>query len=114
MENRIYKLSEIAMGDDIAAKKTPFYSTDCTSGVVWVVKPNQKVPSHMHSTSDDIWICMQGTGIFYPEAGKEVQISKGDIIVSAKNQHHGMLNTGNEDFIIIGIVAPVPSDFHPL
>ena len=114
MESRIFKLNEIAVGNNEQATKTPFYSTDSTSGVIWVVKPGQKVPTHMHTTSDDVWICMQGKGIFYPEQGKEIEISKGDIIVSAKNEHHGMLNTGDEDFIFIGIVAPTPSDFHPL
>ncbi|EKY28213.1 cupin domain-containing protein [Clostridium celatum] len=84
METRIFKLNQVAIGNDNQATKTPFYSTDSTSGVVWVVKPGQKVPTHMHTTSDDVWICMQGKGVFYPEEGKEVEISKGDIIVSAK------------------------------
>ena len=114
MENRVYKLSEVAKSDDNQATKTPIYSTDCTSGVVWVIKPNQKVPNHMHTTSDDIWVCLQGSGIFYPEQGKEIQIAKGDLIVSAKGQHHGMLNNGTEDIILVGIVAPAQSDFHPL
>ena len=48
MKTRLFKLNEIAIGNDDQATKTPFYSTDLTSGVVWVVKPGQKVP-HLFS-----------------------------------------------------------------
>ena len=114
MDKRVYKISEIALGDDTAAKKTPIYSTECTSGVVWVVKPNQEIPSHMHTTSDDIWVCIQGCGTFYPEKGEKVEVSKGDLIVNAKGEHHAMVNNGTEDLVLVCIVAPSQSDYHPL
>ena len=58
MENRLFKLNDIAKGDDSEAKKTVVYSSDSTTAAVWVVKPNQFIPTHKHTTSDDLWICI--------------------------------------------------------
>lgn len=110
---RLFKLSNVAKsGED--ATKTVFYSTDSTTGAVWVVKPGQEVVAHKHSSSDDLWICIQGSGMFYPQVGAEKPIQKGDVVLSRKDTCHGMKNTGDEDFIFVSVIAPVPSDFVPL
>jgi quercetin dioxygenase-like cupin family protein len=114
MSNRIFKIKDIAKGSEEKALKTVFYSSEATSGSVWVVHPGQEVQRHMHSTSDDVWVCINGQGVFYPELGEEVNIERGDVILSEKGRCHGMNNTGNEDFVFISIVAPVPADFNPL
>ena len=79
-----------------------------------VVKPGQEVAAHEHSTSDDIWICLSGAGVFFPEPCEELEIRAGDVMVSRPGQCHGMRNTGDEDFVFVSIVAPAPSDFHPI
>lgn len=114
MSERIFHLTDIAKKDPVKALKTVFYSTESTSGSVWVVQPGQEVHQHLHHHSDDVWICIAGEGIFYPEPGQEIKISKNDIVLSPKGQCHGVKNTGNEDLIFISIVAPVPSDYEPL
>lgn len=114
MEERIYTMSEVAEESMEEAVKTVFYSTDSTSGSIWVVKPGQTVACHTHNNSDDIWMCIQGKGIFYPELGEEVPIEKGQVIKTPKGVCHGMLNTGDEDFMFVSIVAPVPADYNPL
>ena len=103
---RRYRISEVARSGD-AATRTPFFTTQNTGGVVWVVKPGQEVAAHEHSTSDDIWM-------FVPEPGEELEIRAGDVMVSRPGQCHGMRNTGDEDFVFVSIVAPAPSDFHPI
>lgn len=112
-ETRRFRLADIAKAGDVATR-TPIYSKASTSGVVWVLKPGQEIKTHGHAQSDDIWICIQGTGVFYPVPGKEEPIAKGDVIVSAKGMCHGMRNTGTEDFIFVGILAPVPADYFPI
>lgn len=114
MENRIYKISDFAKSNDDAATKTPVFSTDKTGGVVWTVKPGQTVAKHIHTTSDDVWICMQGEGVFYPTPDSEVPIKAGDVILNKNGECHGMKNTGTEDFIFFGVLAPFPSDFQAL
>lgn len=111
MENRLFKLSQVAQSDDKAAKKTVVYTSDSTTAAVWVVKPNQFIPTHKHTTSDDLWICIQGTGVVYPERDKEVPFTKGDMLLSTKDAQHGLKNTGDEDIILVSVIAPFPSDF---
>jgi len=110
---RRYRISEVARSGD-AATRAPFFTTQNTGGVVWVVKPGQEVAAHEHSTSDDIWICLSGAGVFFPEPCEELEIRAGDVMVSRPGQCHGMRNTGDEDFVFVSIVAPAPSDFHTI
>ena len=112
-ETRRYHLADVAKEGDIATR-TPIYSTASTSGVVWVLKPGQEIKPHGHAKADDIWICIQGEGVFYPTPNEQRPITKGDIIVSAKGMCHGRKNTGTEDFIFVGILAPVPADYFPI
>ena len=112
-ETRHYRLADVAKTGDVATR-TPIYSTASTSGVVWVLKPGQEIKPHGHAKADDIWICIQGEGLFYPTPNEERPITKGDVIISAKGMCHGMKNTGMEDFIFVGILAPVPSDYFPI
>ncbi|CZR01837.1 cupin domain-containing protein [Trichococcus collinsii] len=111
IKERLFKLDDIVQFDTKAGKKTIFYETDFMAGAVWCLEPGQKVVNHSHSTSDDIWICMQGTGTFYPGFEEAVKITKGDIIFSERGQQHGMVNTGNERFIFVGVAGPMPMDF---
>ncbi|WP_217697332.1 cupin domain-containing protein [Oceanobacillus sojae] len=45
-----------------------------------------------------------------PGNGEEVEIEKGDMIISKPAQHHGMKNTGDERFIFVGVAGPMPID----
>jgi len=64
---RIYTMNEVKKEDPVKAVKTPFYQTASTGGSVWVIKPGQTLQKHRHNNSDDIWVVLQGQGIFYPE-----------------------------------------------
>lgn len=110
-KNRIFKLDDLAKFDPNQGKKNLFYETEKTAGAVWCLEPGQEIVRHSHTTSDDLWICLQGTGTFYPGKGEEVEISKGDLIISYPGQQHGMRNTGAERFIVIGVAGPIPMDF---
>lgn len=107
---RRFRVANVAKAGNVATR-TPIYSTESTSGVVWVIKPGQTIQPHGHANADDIWICIEGEGVFYPTPGEEHPIAKGDVIVSAKGMCHGMKNTGTKDFVFVGILAPVPADY---
>ena len=110
---RRFRVANVAKAGNVATR-TPIYSTESTSGVVWVIKPGQTIQPHGHANADDIWICIEGEGVFYPTPGEEHPIAKGDVIVSAKGMCHGMKNTGTKDFVFVGILAPVPTDYFPI
>ncbi|WP_086313440.1 hypothetical protein A5821_000942 [Enterococcus sp. 7F3_DIV0205] len=110
MDERLIKLDAVCNFCNHEGKKTIFYETEKTAGAVWCLKPGQSVVNHSHTTSDDLWFVTKGTGTFFPGEGEEVQISKGDIIVSLPGEQHGMKNTGDEDFVFIGLAGPQPMD----
>ena len=110
---RRFRVANVAKAGNVATR-TPIYSTESTSGVVWVIKPGQTIQPHGPANADDIWICIEGEGVFYPTPGEEHPIAKGDVIVSAKGMCHGMKNTGTKDFVFVGILAPVPADYFPI
>lgn len=112
-DTRIFKLTEIAKSGD-QATKTVFYTSDSTSGSVWVVKPGQMVVPHTHPTGDDFWYCVKGQGLFYLQVDQEVAVTQGDMIISSKGQCHGLKNTGKDDFIFVFIVGPLPVGYEKL
>ena len=67
-----------------------------SGGSVWVIKPGQTLPKHYHHNSDDIWVILQGKGVFYPTPDTEVPFTKGQVIVSKKGECHGAKNTGTD------------------
>ena len=111
---RIFDMELVKVESLEKAVRTPFYQTDSTGGSVWVIKPGQTLPKHYHHNSDDIWVILQGTGVFYPTPDTEVPFTKGQVIVSKKGECHGAKNTGMEDIVFVSIVAPVPSDYDPV
>lgn len=114
LEQRVYTLSEVAKESPDHAVKTVIYDTDCTSAAVWVVHPGQTMSMHRHDTSDDVWICLQGEGLFHPAPGEDVPVAAGQLIMSPKGVAHGFTNTGDVDFLYVSVVAPVPADYHAL
>lgn len=113
MKERLFKIADVAQFDLHQGKKTIFYETDKTAGAVWCLEPGQEIPKHAHAKADDLWICVQGTGTFYPGNEEEVEITVGDLIISRPGEQHGMKNTGQERFICVGVAGPLPLDFIP-
>ena len=42
---------------------------------------------------------------------QDVRVSAGQVIVNPAGTCHGVTNDGDEDFVFVGVIAPVPSDF---
>lgn len=111
LENRLFKLDDIMVFDEKAAKKNFFYQTPSTAGAVWCLYPGQKLQAHSHAKADDLWICIKGTGTFFPGEGETATITAGDLIISTPGQVHGVENTGDEPLVFIGVAGPNPLDF---
>lgn len=111
---RIYDLEQIKQSSDEKAVRTIFFDTDCTSAAIWVVRPGQHVELHRHPSSDDVWICLAGTGVFDGGDGKPVEVHPGMVLVSPRGVAHGFTNTGDVDFEYVSVVAPVPADYESL
>ena len=64
--DKFYEITDYAIKDDEKALKTVFYSTDATSGSVWVIQPGQTLAKHSHNNSDDIWLLSRAKVYFTP------------------------------------------------
>jgi quercetin dioxygenase-like cupin family protein len=91
-----------------------FYRPESAMARLRQIKPGQEVSAHIHDNMDDMWICIKGQGIFFPEPGKEARIERDDIVLTQKGEWQGMKNTGDEDFIFISLQYPSPIDGKPL
>lgn len=111
LEGRIFHWPEKQLFRDEAATKRILYETPNTVGAVWCMKPGQCLPIHSHECADDIWIVIEGMADFYPECGKKVTIKAGDIVVARAGEKHGMTNTSDKDFVMLGIAGPTPIGF---
>lgn len=105
IEERVFEIDKIAKFDSNAPQKNYFYETDKTVGAVWCLEPEQEVFLHSHSNVDDIWVCIEGEGTYFPDLENEITIRKGMVVLAKPNQIHGMRNTGNSRFIFVGFAA---------
>ena len=111
LQERIFHWKDMQEFRDEAATKRILYETPNTVGAVWCMKPGQSLPIHSHDCADDIWIVIEGTADFYPECGKQVTIKAGDIVVARAGEKHGMTNTSDQNFVMLGIAGPTPIGF---
>lgn len=108
---RIFEIDKIAKFDPNEPQKNYFYETDKTVGAVWCLEPGQEVYLHSHSNVDDIWVCIEGEGVYFPDLENEIPIKKGMVTLAKPNQIHGMRNTGTGRFMFVGFAAgPLPMD----
>lgn len=111
LQERIFHWPEMQVFREEAATKRILYETPNTVGAVWCMKPGQSLPIHSHDCADDIWIVIEGKADFYPECGEKVTIKAGDIVVARAGEKHGMTNTSDQDFVMLGIAGPTPIGF---
>ena len=102
---RVFEIDKIAKFDPNEAQKNYFYETDKTVGAVWCLEPGQELYLHSHSNVDDIWVCMEGEGTYFPDLENEIVIRKGMVLLAKPNQIHGMRNTGKDRFVFVGFAA---------
>lgn len=111
LQERIFHWPEMQVFREEAATKRILYETPNTVGTVWCMKPGQSLPIHSHDCADDIWIVIEGKADFYPECSERVTIKAGDIVVARAGEKHGMTNTSDQDFVMLGIAGPTPIGF---
>lgn len=66
---------------------------------VGVFEPGQTLVPHLHESSEEIYLCLEGKGTFYH--GKEmtpVPLKPGTVVFVPPNTLHSTRNTGDEKF----------------
>lgn len=105
MKERVFEIDKIAKFDPDKPQKNYFYETDKTVGAIWCLEPGQDVYVHSHSDVDDMWVCIEGEGTYYPDLENEIPIKQGMVLLAKPNQIHGMRNTGTGRFMFVGFAA---------
>jgi len=70
-----------------------------------IVSPGQKTQTHRHLQSQEIYFIQQGQGTMYV-ADESREVSMGDSIAIPAGTYHSILNTGNEDLVILCACCP--------
>ena len=74
--------------------------------IAWLsLKPGDSIGYHLHTTNEDTYIIVSGTGLFKDKDGKEVPVKAGDVTIVRKNESHGLTATGTEPLVFIDVIA---------
>lgn len=69
------------------------------------LKPGDSIGYHQHTTNEDTYIIVSGTGVFKDADGQEKPVKAGDVTIARKGDSHALENTGTEDLIFLDIIA---------
>ena len=72
--------------------------------------PGASQPRHTHSSSEQIWYALHGSGTLLLAEESERAFEAGDVVRFADGDVHGLLNSGSEEFVYLSVTAP-PIDF---
>lgn len=70
------------------------------------LEPGASQPRHTHEVSEQIWYAIKGSGKLLLADEKEVTFVAGDVVRFEDKDVHGLMNTGQEEFVYISVTAP--------
>jgi len=71
-----------------------------------VVAPGAIQPRHSHSSSEQVWYALSGSGVLLLAEGKTRSICAGEVVRFADNEVHGLENTGAAAFEYLSVTSP--------
>jgi quercetin dioxygenase-like cupin family protein len=70
------------------------------------VAPGASQPRHLHATSEQIWIAMEGTGRLLLAENEARAFSAGEVARFSEGEIHGFENDGSSPFVYIAVTSP--------
>ncbi len=104
---RVYDLEKLKCFSS-ESQKILLYETDKSYAAMWCLEPGQEIFLHNHPNADDVWIVLEGEGLYFMGDNEETTIRKGMAVLATAGQVHGMRNTGSERFSFIAVSSPFP------
>lgn len=108
MDNRFYEVKEYIKDCGSEAKKILLYQNERTNGVIWYVPKGKEVPAHYHPGTDDVWVILQGEGLYLLGEGETRTVSAGMIIPAETGRIHGIVGSSEEPLVFAAVSAPMP------
>ena len=87
-------------------KTTLFQSEQMLVGLN-AFKEGQEHKIHAHNGMDKMYHVLEGSGLVLLE-GKEISMKAGNILIAPSGVPHGIRNTGNENLLVLAVLAPSP------
>ena len=74
--------------------------------ISWLtLQPGDSIGYHKHTTNEDTYIIVSGTGTFRDKDGKDYEVKAGDVTIVRKNEAHGLANTGTVPLVFVDVIA---------
>ena len=70
------------------------------------VAPGAQNPPHRHSSSEQIWVALRGSGQLLLEDGEKLDFGVGDVVRFEDNDLHGFENTSEFEFEYLSVTSP--------
>ncbi|MBH5329053.1 cupin domain-containing protein [Eikenella sp. S3360] len=83
---------------------------DAIREIGWMtLPPGASVGLHKHANNEDVYLIVEGRGVFTDSNGKETPVSAGDITMARPGQSHALKNTGRRPMRFINFIGQLPS-----
>ncbi len=63
-------------------------------------------PRHVHASSEQVWIALEGSGTLLLAAGKVLPFAAGDVARFSDGESHGFINSGEIPFVYTSVTSP--------
>jgi mannose-6-phosphate isomerase-like protein (cupin superfamily) len=70
------------------------------------VAPGAEQPRHVHETSEQIWIAVEGSGTLLLRNETTLAFEQGQVVRFEDGDEHGFKNTGGAPFKYVSITSP--------
>ena len=70
-------------------------------------EPGQQHALHAHAGQDKVYHVLEGDGVFLLD-GRELAMTRGDLLVAPEGVPHGVRNTGPGRLLVLAVLAPAP------
>ena len=70
------------------------------------VEPGAVNPRHLHESSEQIWVALEGAGTLLLADKKTTAFEAGDVVRFEDGDLHGFKNTGATKFVYLSVTSP--------
>jgi mannose-6-phosphate isomerase-like protein (cupin superfamily) len=88
----------------VAEKNRPD-NTRLTMAAVNTLPPGGSLGVHTHQENEEIYLILEGTGIYTDQDGNTHPVGSGDLTLTRQTKSHALANTGNQPLVFAAIIV---------
>jgi mannose-6-phosphate isomerase-like protein (cupin superfamily) len=94
-----------------AATVVRMYADPDLSMVVWNLEPGQENSPHVHDSNAQVFLVLEGTGVYLRGDGEQVPIGAGECVIIPRQVVHGIRNTGASRLSYLAFTTVGPAGY---